>query len=107
MASPTFGTKRGESGQLSQRVRPTRRGPAPTAKRISVVVGFSETMRFGVESKVTVLPKSSLKNAVESTTVFALDLPTDPSHERESARRAHRARDESNRARDESDPARD
>src|SRR5512133_1842399 len=44
---------------MSYCARPTRRFPAPMAHRISVVVGFSETIRAGALPVGIALPKSS------------------------------------------------
>jgi len=49
-----------ESGHRSNWERPTRRDPAPNAKSISVVTGFSDTMRVGGWPIRTGSPKSSL-----------------------------------------------
>src|SRR2546423_4368881 len=59
MPGPRLGMKRAESGQLSYCVRPTRREPAPRAKRISVVVGLSETIRVTVGGRRMESPKWS------------------------------------------------
>src|SRR3954464_5584518 len=59
-ASPTSGTYFAESGQLSHFVRPTSFDPAPMANRISVVVGFSETIRTAGVPTRSVSSKSSM-----------------------------------------------
>src|SRR5579862_3645824 len=83
-ASPTSVMYLAESGQLSHFDLPTRREPAPMAKRISVVVGFSETIRLAGVSKEMLAPKSSLTwSAVETAAPWRADLTTDPSHARE------------------------
>jgi hypothetical protein len=58
-AMPRLGTAFAESGNVSYCDRPTSRFPAPIANRISVVVGFSETMRDGALPVGIGVPKSS------------------------------------------------
>src|ERR1700754_389799 len=71
-AMPRLGTRRAESGKLSNCDRPTRRLPAPIANNSSVVVGLRETMRREDVAAGSGAPKSSRWTAAAGFDSFGL-----------------------------------
>src|SRR5688500_6255229 len=93
IALPRSGTCRASSGQRSQVVRPTTRGPTPNVNRISVVAGLSETMRDRTAGGGSGSPASSSAglssgagvHAASTTAAMTVsqDLPVDPRDEKQ------------------------